>query len=331
MVSQVLTIENGHNCGTASVLIERLRGLPAHLTAKIKGQDHALPRICSVLMRGELGFAHPRRPRGSFLFVGPTGVGKTETTNVFTSYLGDGAPPIRFDMSEYQLQSSVDKLIGENRNDPGLLGRAIHGRKSGTLLFDEIEKAHALVLDLFLQILEDGRIMLATGETVDVRPFYVVCTSNIGSEETMRMENAPFASVERTVLLRVRERLRPELVGRVSEIVVFARLGYEVQREICSDLIGAELGRLRELGHQLDVDDGALEFLVREGYHRTLGARPMRGAVERHIQDAVVGEVLAGGCGSGRLGADPLGARLVLSDPAQPVARASSLAEVCRA
>lgn len=331
MVSQVLTTENAHNGSPAPVLIERLRGLPTHLAAKIKGQDHALPRVCSVLTRGELGFAHPRRPRGSFLFVGPTGVGKTETTNVFTSYLGDGAQPIRFDMSEYQLQSSVDKLIGENRSDPGLLGRAVQGRKSGTLLFDEIEKAHVLVLDLFLQILEDGRITLATGETVDVRPFYVVCTSNIGSEETMRMENAPFASVERTVLMRVRERLRPELVGRVSEIIVFARLAYGVQREICSDLIAAELARLRALGHRLEIEDGVLEFLVRDGYHRTLGARPMRGAVERHIQDAVAAAVLAGGCGSGRLGADPLGTRLVLNDDAQPVACASSLAEIRRA
>lgn len=218
MVSQTLMTGDGHNGGVASSLVERLRGLPTHLAAKIKGQDHVLPRVCSVLTRGELGFAHPRRPRGSFLFVGPTGVGKTETTNVFTAYLGDGVSPIRFDMSEYQLQSSVDKLIGENRDDPGLLGRALRDKKSGTLLFDEIEKAHALVLDLFLQILEDGRITLATGETVDVRPFYVVCTSNIGSEETMRMENAPFASVERTVLMRVRERLRPELVGRVSAV-----------------------------------------------------------------------------------------------------------------
>jgi len=134
--------------------VANLRSLPAHLAANIQGQDHALPRITSVLTRGELGLANTRRPRGSFLLVGPTGVGKTETTNVFTEYLF-GARPIRFDMSEYQLQKSVDRLLGENTADPGLLGRALRGVTRGTLLFDEVEKAHPLVLDLFLQIAED--------------------------------------------------------------------------------------------------------------------------------------------------------------------------------
>jgi ATP-dependent Clp protease ATP-binding subunit ClpB len=243
--------------------------------------------------------AHPHRPKGSFLFVGPTGVGKTETTNVFTDYLFDGAKPIRFDMSEYQLQSSVDKLIGATRDDPGLLGRALRGVTRGTVLFDEIEKGHALVLDLLLQMLEDGRITLATGEVIDLRGFYLAGTSNIGSQESMRMENAPFASVERTVLMHVRDQLRPELLGRINEIIVFARLPYAVQREICEDLIAAECARLATLGHRVEIGADAIEFLVRRGYHRTLGARPMRGAVERFLQDAVAENVLAGGGGSG--------------------------------
>jgi len=298
MVSQLTA--TGSN-GYAPALMERLRGLPVHLASKIKGQAHVLPRICSVLTRGELGVAYPRRPRGSFLFVGPTGVGKTETTNIFSAYLGNGAEPIRFDMSEYQLQGSVDKLIGEQRDDPGLHGRAVRGVTRGTLLFDEIEKAHPLVLDLFLQILEDARITLATGEILDLRPFYIVCTSNIGSEETMRMESAPFASVERTVLMRVRERLRPELVGRVNEILVYSRLPYLIQRQICEDLIANERARLAALGHAIEVSLEAVEFLVRHGYHRTLGARPMRGTVERYLQEAVANNLLSGGAGSGRL------------------------------
>ncbi|MEO6876094.1 MAG: AAA family ATPase, partial [Opitutaceae bacterium] len=220
MVSQL----NTNDSRLVPALQSRLMGLRPRLGAQIKGQDHVLERICSVLTRGELGFAHPGRPKGSFLFVGPTGVGKTEITYVFTDYLFAGEKPLRFDMSEYQLQKSVDKLIGENSSDRGLLGRALRGSFHGTLLFDEVEKAHPLVLDLFLQILEDARITLATGETLDLRSFYIVCTSNIGSAETMRMESAPFASVERTVLMRVRDQLRPELVGRVSEILVFARL-----------------------------------------------------------------------------------------------------------
>jgi len=228
-------------------------------------------------------------------------VGKTETTNVFTSYLFDGTVPIRFDMSEYQLQKSVDKLIGENAHDPGLLGRALRGVSQGTLLFDEIEKAHGLVLDLFLQILEDGRITLATGETLNLTGFYVVLTSNIGSAEVMRMVSAPFATVERTVLMRVGQQLRPELFVRVTEKIVFARLGYPTQREICEQLIADEGERLRGLGNAIEVGPDAVEFLIREGYHKTLGARPMRGAVERHLQDAVAHSILAGESGSGRV------------------------------
>lgn len=293
-------------------VIERLRGLEIHLAEVIKGQSHILSRISSVLRRGELDLAHPRRPRGSLLLIGPTGVGKTETAKVFTSYLMDGLSPVRFDMSEYQLQGSVDKLIGENRSDAGLLGCALRGVKRGTLLFDEIEKAHVLVLDLLLQILEDARITLATGEELDLSKFYVVCTSNIGSEETMRMENVPFASVERAVLMRVRERLRPELQSRINEIVVYSRLSYPIQRQICEAMVIAERRRLAALGHSLEIDAGAIEFLVRAGYHRTLGARPMRGTVERYLQDAVTSDLLLGGGGSGRVVVDKSEALLLL-------------------
>ena len=285
-------------------LVAHLNGLRPHLAAAIKGQDHVLDRVCSVLTRGELGMAHPRRPKGSLLFVGPTGTGKTEMTNVFTAYLHGGAKPVRFDMSEYQLQKSVDKLIGENTGDGGLLGRILRGVTCGTLLFDEIEKAHPLVLDLFLQVLEDARITLATGEVLDLRGFYVVCTSNIGSEESMRMESAPFASIERTVLMRVRERLRPELVGRISEIIVFGRLNYSTQRAICEDMVTAEIARLGGFGHRVEAGADTIEFLVRQGYHRTLGARPMRGAVERNLQEAVAANLLAAKSGNGRLTVD---------------------------
>lgn len=289
-----------------------LSGLAAHLHARIRGQPEALELVCSVLTRGELGFAHPRRPKGSFLFIGPTGVGKTETVNVFTSYLFRGAAPVRFDMSEYQLQKSVDKLLGENASDRGLLGKALSGVTGGTLLFDELEKAHPLVLDLFLQVLEDGRITLATGETLDLTGFYVVFTSNIGSREVMGMASPPFSSVKRTVLTRAAQQLRPELFGRITEKVVFARLDYATQRAVCEQMIAAECQRLSALGHAITVAPDAVEFLVREGYHRTLGARPMRGSVERRLQDAVAAEILAGRLGAGTVTVHPARDRLAL-------------------
>lgn len=289
-----------------------LSGLTAHLQSHIRGQPEALELVCSVLTRGELGFAHPRRPKGSFLFIGPTGVGKTETVNVFTRYLFDAAP-IRFDMSEYQLQKSVDKLLGENSKEWGLLGKALCGVPSGTLLFDELEKAHPLVLDLFLQVLEDGRITLANGETLDLTGFYIVFTSNIGSREVMGMASPPFSSVKRTVLTRAAQQLRPEMFGRITEKVVFARLDYATQRAVCEKMIAAECERLSALGHPLTVAPEAVEFLVREGYHRTLGARPMRGTIERRLQDAIAKEVLAGRPRGGTITVHPAGDCLILS------------------
>jgi len=298
---------------------EKLRRLRPHLDANIRGQPHVMERTTSVLTRGELGLSHPGRPKGSFLFVGPTGVGKTELTNVFTDYLFDGRKPIRFDMSEYQNQSSVEKLIGQEADEIGLLGRALNGATEGTLLFDEIEKAHPLVLDLFLQMLDDASITFATGERKNLSRFYTVFTSNIGSSEVMRMTSAPMATVERTVLSRVGQQLRPELVGRITEKLVFARLGFDTQREICELMIDRERTRLRELGFALEANGEVVEFLIRRGFHKTLGARPMRSVVERHLQDAIAEGMLSRGSGSGRVVVDARNDRLVLRVSASAV------------
>ena len=291
-----------------------LCGLRAHLEAHIRGQPHIMERVVSVLTRGELGLAHPGRPKGSFLFVGPTGVGKTELTNVFTDYLFE-TKPIRFDMSEYQNQASVEKLIGGAADDNGLLGRALAGVEEGTLLFDEIEKAHPLVLDLFLQVLDDASITFATGERKNLSRFYTVFTSNIGASEVMRMTSAPMATVERTVLAKVGQQLRPELVGRITEKLVFGRLDFDTQRDICELMIEREKARLRGLGFVLEANGEVVEFLIRRGFHKHLGARPMRAAVERHLQDAIAQEVLAGGSGSGQVEVDSGHERLALRRP----------------
>ena len=274
------------------VLIEKLRLLEHNLAANIKGQNHVLSRICSVLRRGEMGLAHPGRPKGSLLFVGPTGVGKTEVTVCFSDYLFGPGYLHRFDMSEFQNQSSVGLLLGSSSLETGMLGHALAKQDRGTLLFDEMEKAHPLVLDLFLQILDAGRITLANGETKSLNGYYIVFTSNIGSAEAMRMENSAFATIERTVLRRVDQALRPELVARISEKLVFNRLTYAVQREICEQMAQREKQRLQSLGFEVEIDVPTIEILVREGYHRTLGARPMRNTVERFLQEAATKPVL---------------------------------------
>jgi ATP-dependent Clp protease ATP-binding subunit ClpB len=289
--------------GTPDTL-EKLRGLEAHLRANLRGQDHVLARVADVLVRGEMGLKPAGRPRGSFLFVGPTGSGKTELALCFTEFLFGSDCLHRFDMSEYQLQSSVDRLLGSGPEDGGVLGRVLHGGRRGTLLLDEMEKAHPLVLDVFLQMLDGARVTMATGETRSVSEHYIVFTSNLGAVEAIRMEQLGRAGIERAVLRRVEQHLRPELTARIEEKLVFGRLTPEVQREICALLVARETARLHQLGHDLVVTREVMEFLLREGFDARLGARPLRATIERHLQGAVVKSLLASGCARGRVVVD---------------------------
>ncbi len=282
------------------------------MRAHVLGQDHLISRVAAALVRGEMGLASPARPRGSFLFVGPTGTGKTELALCFSDYLFGPGQVHRFDLSEYQNQSSVEKMIGAGVTDAGLLGRALAGAECGTLLFDELEKAHPLVLDLFLQMLDAARITFATGEVKSLSGYYLVFTSNIGSAEAMRMERSSFASVETAVLRRVSQGLRPELTGRIEEKLVFGRLTPDVQREICALMVAREVARLRGNGFELEVTHEAVEFLLREGFDPHLGARPLRRTVESHLQDAVVRDLFATGVGRGKVTLDSLTRRLVI-------------------
>jgi ATP-dependent Clp protease ATP-binding subunit ClpA len=210
----------------------------------------------------------------------------------FSQYLFGDSYLHRFDMSEFQNQSSVELLLGGSSVEAGMLGRALAKHDRGTLLFDEMEKAHPLVLDLFLQILDAGRITLANGETKNLNGYYIVFTSNIGATDAMRMESSAFATIERTVLRRVDQILRPELVARISEKLVFNRLSYAIQREICEQMVEREKQRLQSLGFDLEIDTATIEKLVREGYHRTQGARPMRNTVDRYLQELAVAQDL---------------------------------------
>lgn len=281
--------------------IARLRGLEAHLAACIHGQDHILPRIAAAFCRGALGLASPDRPRASLLLVGPTGTGKSETFACATDYVLGPGHLVTFDMSEYQDRSAVNKLLGEDREDPGLLGLAMAEVDEAGILFDELEKAHPLVFDLFLQIMWHGRITLATGQVLRFGKHFVGFTSNLGSADAMRMEHSKQASIEQAVLRCVERTLRPEFIGRLDEKCVFARLGPDVQREICELEVRRETERLRGLGYDLEISREAMEFLVREGFHPQLGARPLRKTVERHMQDAVMYELFASGIACGRL------------------------------
>jgi len=267
--------------------IEKLTGLEPHLLSKIKGQNHAISRVCSVLERGQLGLQPAGRPLGSFLFLGPTGVGKTELTLEFSHYLFGSDSVFRFDMSEFLHLDNVKLFMGDETGSSGRLGKILSEHRHGVLLFDEIEKAHRLIWDLFLQMLDAARITLADHRSYDLSGFYIVCTSNIGSQQLLRPTRLPFATLERAVLSELYRVFRPELIGRFDEKVVFKPLCPDTQRQIGRLAINEELTRLRQKRFDLTVSEEAFEFLLRRGIHKTLGARPMKKTVQKFLGDAI--------------------------------------------
>lgn len=272
---------------TDSTKLTKLHDLTTLLPREIRGQSHALPRIASAVRRGELGLTKPGRPRGSFLLLGPTGVGKTETVVVTTNHVFGAGQLFRFDMSEFQNQESLGLLLGARLGEVGYLGGVRERASEGSLLFDEAEKAHPRVLDIMLQLLDAARITVATGQTLDFSGYYIWLTSNIGSAELMSLQHSNDATLERHVLTRAQQTLRPEIFARVNEKLVFHRLSYEHQLEIAEKFLAREIQFLKARGHALELDKTVLPFLVRKGFHPKLGARPMRDAVEKLVGDAV--------------------------------------------
>ena len=271
----------------SSSKLTQLQTLDAVLAREIRGQSQVLPRICSVIRRGELGLTHPLRPRGSFVLLGPTGVGKTEVVLVATQHIFGADRLFRFDMSEYQTQESLGLLLGAKLGDVGFLGAIRERAAEGSLLFDEAEKAHPRVLDLLLQLLDAARLTVATGQTLDFSGFYIWLTSNIGSAELMSLQHSNEATLERHVLTRAQQSLRPEIFARINEKLVFHRLFYDQQLEIAGKFLERQIAFLGERGHRLELHPDTLPFLVRKGLHPKLGARPMRDAVEKLVGDAV--------------------------------------------
>lgn len=293
-------------------LIEKLTGLEPHLASKIKGQSHVIPRVCSVLERGQFGLQPTGKPLGSFLFLGPTGVGKTELTLEFSRYLFGGDAVFRFDMSEFLHLDAVKLFMGDETGSPGRLGKVLAEHRQGVLLFDEIEKAHRLIWDLFLQMLDAARITLADHRAYDLSGFYIVCTSNIGSQQLLRPTRLPFATLERAVLAELHRFFRPELIGRFDEKIVFKPLSPDTQREIGQLAISEELARFRAQGFELTVSEPAFEFLVRRGIHKALGARPMKKNVQKFMGDAIRHALKSGHKTTGTLALAPLSDALTI-------------------
>jgi ATP-dependent Clp protease ATP-binding subunit ClpA len=283
-------------------LREKLKGLEGFINANILGQPEVVREMVPILMNGELGINSQGKPKANLLLLGPPGVGKTEICNAFTDYLLGCDKLARFDMSEYQTLESIYRLLGHN-GEEGLFGLSydrVDG--SGTLLFDEIEKAHERVLDLFLQLLSAARLTLGSGRVLNLEKFYVVVTSNIGSPLLVGSKTNVRETLVRRVIQEARDQMRPEIFDRFDRVLVFNRLSYDVQIEVGRLHLQWEIEAQQRRGHKVtECDTQALKAIVRNGYSEKQGARRMRNAAREAVQEAVREALLTGGETSGRL------------------------------
>jgi len=271
-----------------------LSGLEDHLKERIIGQDLALKQIAKAVHRGELGLRDkPGQVKGVYLFLGSTGVGKTETTLCLARYLyGETEERMhRFDMAEHQTESSLGLLLGRNRDEQGILGDAIdrlNARGGGFLLFDEIEKASKPLVQVFLGIMDAARVSMSTGEVKHLENIYLVFTSNLGTAESMMMENMPYSGLKRHVLHVAQEFFGPPIMGRFQEKIVFRRLTHDVQIAICEQMLKKEFPYFANVaGCRIEADRSVFPFILKRGYDRLLGARPMKEAIDREVGNAI--------------------------------------------
>jgi len=282
---------------------EKLLHLDHHLHQRVIGQDAAVRAVADAVIRARSGLKDPRRPNGSFLFLGPTGVGKTELARALAATLFDTEEAmIRIDMSEYMEKHAVSRLIGAppgyiGHEEGGQLTEAVRRRPYAVLLFDEVEKAHHDVFNIFLQILDDGRLTDSKGRTVDFKNTLIIMTSNIGShhllENTSRTGDID-EKVRAAVLSELRRHFRPEFLNRIDETILFTPLQLEEIKKIVQLQLDLVNKRLADRRITLHPTDAALEHIARTGYDPVFGARPLKRVIQREIETALAKEILAG-------------------------------------
>ncbi len=291
---------------------EKLLHMEDTLHQRLIGQEEAVRAVSKAIRRARVGLKNPNRPIASFVFSGPTGVGKTELAKSLAAYFfGSEEAMIRLDMSEYMERHTVSKLIGSppgyvGYNEGGQLTEAVRRRPYTVVLFDEIEKAHPDVFNMLLQILEDGRLTDAKGRTVDFKNTLLILTSNIGSkviekgasglgfELAQDVGEAQYNRIKSLVNEELKQYFRPEFLNRLDEIIVFRQLNREEVKEIADIMLKEVFGRLTEKGITLEVTERFKDRLVEEGYNPSYGARPLRRAIMRLLEDSLAEEILSG-------------------------------------
>ncbi len=280
---------------------EKLLRMESELAKRVVGQREAVTAVATAVRRARAGLQDPNRPIGSFMFLGPTGVGKTELTKALAAFLfDDDQAMVRIDMSEFMEKHSVARLIGAppgyvGYEEGGALTEAVRRRPYQVVLFDEIEKAHPDVFNVLLQVLDDGRLTDGQGRTVDFRNTLIIMTSNIGAEFLVsQKEGDTVSEVREYVLAEVRTRFRPEFLNRLDEIILFERL----KREQMTRIVDIQLVRLEALLAErkitLSLDDAAKAWLADKGYDPAYGARPLKRVIQRYVQDPLAERILAG-------------------------------------
>ncbi len=279
---------------------EKLIKMEERLRERVVGQDEALRLVANAIRRARSGLSDPNRPIGSFIFLGPTGVGKTETARALAEFLFDDDQAIvRIDMSEYQEKHTVARLIGAppgyvGYEEGGQLTEAVRRRPYSIVLFDEIEKAHPEVFNVLLQVLDDGRLTDGQGRTVDFRNTVIIMTSNLGSQWIQQYGTSDYERMRTKVMETLRESFKPEFLNRVDEIVIYHALSLEQIKKIVDLQIRGLATRLAERHISLEVTDKAREYLAREGYDPAYGARPLKRTLQRKVQDQLALLLLEG-------------------------------------
>ena len=293
---------------------EKLKRMEEELGKRVIGQSEAIEKVASAVRRSRAGISDPNRPIGSFIFLGPTGVGKTELTKTLAQFMfNDDKALIRVDMSEYMERHSISKLIGSppgyvGYEESGQLTEAIRHRPYAVVLFDEIEKAHPEVFNMLLQVLDDGHLTDAKGRKVNFKNTIIIMTSNLGSQYIEKMESIGFSNKTMTedytqakekVLESLKEQFRPEFLNRVDEIIVFEVLSKEVIRQIVDIRIKVVKERLEGKDISLEVAPEALDYLAKEGYDPHYGARPLNRLIQTKILNPVASHIISKGVEKG--------------------------------